>query len=131
MIPKFRLVMRLTACVVALFVAAFSTSHGKVVDDFNDNVETGWSDFSFGVGTSTETGEQLVFHIPPAGQAVFAATTKTTETFSLADGKTIELRVDLVSGNSKDSFAILSWVPNSAQVSQLAGYSIAKSPTDI
>lgn len=130
MISKFGLPARLVASIAAVFLAIAPTK-ATIVDDFNDNVETGWSDFSFGVGTSTETGGQLVFNIPPAGQPVFAASTKTTETYTLADGKTIELRADLISGNSKDSFAILSWIPTSAQVSQLAGYSIAKSPTDI
>lgn len=130
MISKFGLAARFAASIAAVFLAVVPIK-ATVVDDFNDNVETGWSDFSFGVGSSTETGGQLVFNIPPAGQPVFAATTKTTDTYTLADGKTIELRVDLVTGNSKDSFAILSWTPNSAQVSALAGYSIAKSPTDI
>jgi hypothetical protein len=130
MISKFGQCVRIAASIAAVFLA-MAPVKATVVDDFNDNVETGWSDFSFGVGSSTETGGQLVFNIPPAGQAVFAATTKTTDTYTLADGKTIELRADLVSGNSKDSFAILSWIPTSAQVSQLAGYSIAKSSTDI
>jgi hypothetical protein len=111
--------------------ACLLTPQASIVDDFNDNVKTGWRDFSFGIGGSTEVGGQLKFSIPAAGQPVFAASTKTTDTYTLADGKTIEFRVDLVSGNSKDSFAILSWTPKSQSVSSLAGYSIAKSPTDI
>lgn len=130
MIPIPYFVKRVAALTAAALLAA-QQAQATVVDDFNDNVKTGWSDFSFGVGTSTEVGGQLKFAIPAAGQPIFAATTKTTDTYTLADGKTIELRADLVSGNSKDSFAILSWIPTSAQVSSLAGYSIAKSPTDI
>src|SRR5437588_302385 len=94
------------ACALALLPNA----KAKVVDNFDDNVKTDWSDFSFGLGTSTETGGQLKFAIPAAGQAIFAATTKTTDTYTVQDGRTIEFRVDLVSGNSKDSFAILSWI---------------------
>jgi hypothetical protein len=130
MIPISRWAARVAVTLTALSMA-IGPAQATVVDDFNDNVKTGWSDFSFGVGSSAEVGGQLKFAIPAAGQAIFAATTKTTDTYTLADGKTLEFRVDLVSGNSKDSFAILSWIPNSSQVSQLAGYSIAKSPTDI
>src|SRR5687767_8600035 len=99
MISKFRLPARLVASIAAIFLTV-APAKATVVDDFNDNVETGWSDFSFGVGTSTETGGQLVFNIPPAGQPVFAASTKTTETYTLADGKTIELRADLKIGRA-------------------------------
>jgi hypothetical protein len=107
------------------------TAQGRVVDDFNDNTKTDWKDFSFGVGTSTEVNGQLKFEIPAAGQPLFAASTKTSETYTLQDGRTIELRVDMISGNGKDSFGILSWTPTAQSVSALAGYSIAKSSTDI
>jgi hypothetical protein len=102
-----------------------------VLDNFNDNTKTDWKDDGFGVGQSTEVNGQLKFEIPAAGQPLFFASSKTSQTFTLQDKRTIEFRVDLISGNSKDSFAILSWIPNSSKVTDLAGYSIAKSPTDI
>ncbi|HEY6227998.1 MAG TPA: hypothetical protein VI282_12815, partial [Verrucomicrobiae bacterium] len=130
MISKLRSAASVAALIASVFFATPATK-ATVVDDFNDNVKTAWTDFSFGVGSSTEVGGQFKFAIPAAGQPIFAASTKTSDTYTLADGKTIELRVDLVSGNSKDSFAILSWIPTSQSVSSLSGYSIAKSPTDI
>ena len=131
MISNCRLVSRFAALIATILLPAFANA--TVLDDFNDNVKTGWTDFSFGpgLGTSTEANGQLTFDLPAAGQPIFAATTKTTQTYTLADGKTIEFRVDLVTANSKDSFAILSWIPKSQNVSSLSGYSIVKSPTDI
>ena len=113
-------------------LAFVGVSNARVVDDFNDNNKTGWQDFKFnGLGDITEQNGQLVFHLPPVGQPIFAASTKTSEIYTVADNKSLEFRVDVVSGNSKDSFAILSWIPSSQDVSELAGYSIAKSPTDV
>jgi hypothetical protein len=131
MISKRRLVSRFAALIAIILLPAFANA--TVLDDFNDNVKTGWTDFNFGpgLGTSSEANGQLTFDLPAAGQPIFAATTKTTQTYTLADGKTIEFRVDLVSGNSKDSFAILSWIPTSQNISTLSGYSIVKSSTDI
>lgn len=119
---------------LGLVISAFAPAsrlHGRVIDDFNDNIKTGWKDDGFGVGQSTEVNGQLKFEIPAAGQPLFFASSKTTETFTLQDGRTLEFRVDLISGNSKDSFAILSWIPDSVPVTSLAGYSLAKSTTDI
>ena len=72
----------------------------RVVDNFDDNTKTGWSDFTFtpGFGIPAETGGQFIFTQPPAGQAIFSASTKTSETFALQEGRTVEFRVDLVSG---------------------------------
>src|SRR5437016_5654617 len=105
----------------------------RVVDNFDDNTKTGWSDFTFtpGFGIPAETGGQFIFTQPPAGQAIFSASTKTSETFALQDGRTVEFRVDLVSGGGKDSFAILAFIPTSSSVSSLAGYGFTKSTTDI
>lgn len=102
-----------------------------IVDDFNTNTKTDWKDFTFGVGQSKVENGQFKFDVPPAGQPLFMASTKTSRTFEVADGQRLEFSVDLVTGNGKDSFAILSWIPTSQSVSQLAGYSIAKSTTDI
>ncbi|PYL01732.1 MAG: hypothetical protein DME19_00665 [Verrucomicrobia bacterium] len=104
-----------------------------MLDNFDDNTKTGWTDFTFipGFGIPVETGGQFIFAQPPAGQAIFSASTKTSETFTLQDGRTIEFRVDLVSGGGKDSFAVLAFIPTSSSASTLAGYGFAKSTTDI
>jgi len=130
MISKLHAASRVAA-LIASVLFAMPSAKATLVDDFNDNVKTGWSDFKFNnIGTIDEVNGQLKFVIPPI-TAIFEASTRTPETYTLADGKTIELRADLVTGNSKDSFAILSWIPASASVSSLSGYSIAKSQTDI
>jgi hypothetical protein len=104
-----------------------------VVDDFNDNTKTDWKDFTFvtGLGLPTETGGQFKFVQPPAGQALFSASTKTSRTFDLVDGERLELRVDLISGNGKDAFAVMGLIPTTTGADTLAGYGLAKSTTDI
>jgi hypothetical protein len=107
----------------------------RVLDNFDDNTKTAWQDFSFPVGVDyasiTESNGQLKFSLAPVGQSIFAASTKTSETFDLKEGRTIEFRVDLVSGNGADSFAVLSFIPTSSSASSLAGYGFAKSSNDI
>ena len=118
---------------VIAWLSSDSRALARVVDNFDDNTKTGWSDFTFtpGFGIPAETGGQFIFTQPPAGQAIFSASTKTSETFALQDGRTIEFRVDLVSGGGKDSFAILAFIPTSSSASTLGGYGFAKSTTDI
>src|SRR5437667_10719876 len=106
----------------------------RVLDDFNDNLKTAWQDFSFPVGPYANIDEkngQFKFTLQPVGQPIFSASTKTSETFTLQEGRTVEFRVDLVTGNGADSFAILAFIPTSSSVSSLAGYGFAKSTTDI
>ena len=107
----------------------------RILDDFNDNNKTGWTDFTFvpGFGLPVETSGQMQFDLPPAGQDIFTATQKTSEVFDLREGRTIEFRVDLVSGSGEDAFAVLAFIPNTGGNSPatLAGYGIAKDPTDV
>src|SRR5436189_5378227 len=105
-----------------------------VLDDFNDNLKTAWQDFSFPVGPYANIAEQngqSKFTLQPVGQPIFSASTKTSQTFTLQEGRTVEFSVDLVSGNGPDSFAILAFIPTSSSVSSLAGYGFTKSTTDI
>jgi hypothetical protein len=111
----------------------------RVLDDFNDNQKTGWTDFTFvpGVGLPLEQNGQFSFALPGAvlqqvKSGLFSASTKSTETFTLKEGRTVEFRVDVVQGGGKDSFAVLSFIPaSSGGPSKLQGYSIAKSTTDV
>src|SRR5436189_5568974 len=105
-----------------------------VLDDFNDNLKTAWQDFSFPVGPYANIAEQngqFKFTLQPVNQSIFSASTKTSETFTLQEGRTVEFRVDLVTGNGADSFAVLAFIPAGTDISQLAGYGLSKSPTDI
>ena len=72
-----------------------------------------------------------MFTMPPAGQSIFSASTKSSESFTLKDGRTVEFRVDLVKGNGKDAFAVLAFIPTANSPGTLAGYGFAKSTTDI
>ena len=57
--------------------------HAAVLDDFNDNAKTDWTDFSFvdGFGLPTESGGQFKFELPPAGQDIFTGAQKTSQLF--------------------------------------------------
>lgn len=124
-----------SAAKLAVVAVCLSTlpAPARVLDDFNDNLKTGWTDFTFtpGFGLPVETGGQFQFQLPPAGRAIFTASQKTSETFELKDGRTIEFRVDVVAAGGKDSFAILGFLPTANSAGTLAGYGLAKSTTDI
>jgi len=110
-------------------------SQAAVLDDFNDNDKTDWTDFTFvdGFGLPTESGGQFKFELPPAGQDIFTASQKTSELFELKDGRTIEFTVDMVESAGEDSFAVLAFIPNTGgnNPGTLAGYGLAKDPTDV
>ena len=115
-------------------VASLSLSvQAKVIDNFDDNTKTGWTDFTFvpGFGLPTEAGGQFQFAQPPSGQSIFSASQKTSERFELKEGRSIEYRVDVIKGGAKDSFAILAFIPTANSPGTLGGYGLAKSTTDI
>lgn len=117
----------------ALFLMLTPVAEGRVLDDYNDNTKTGWTDFTFvpGLGIAQEAGGELRIEQPPAGQALFSAARRTSELLELKEGRTLEMRVDLVEGGGKDSFAVLAFIPEGNDTSTLAGYGLAKSTTDI
>src|SRR2546426_1136466 len=104
-----------------------------VLDNFDDNVKTDWQDFTFqeGFGLPTETGGQFQFVLPPAGRAIFTGSRKISQEFELKNDRTIEFKVDLVTGVGKDSFAVLAFIPTANSLGTLAGYGLAKSTTDL
>jgi hypothetical protein len=118
---------------LAAWVLAPSPVSGHVLDNFDDNVKTDWQDFTFipGFGIPSEVNGQFEFVLPPAGQAIFSGTRKTSEEFELRNGRTIEFKVDLVEGFGPDSFAVLAFIPTANSLGTLAGYGMAKSTTDI
>jgi hypothetical protein len=107
----------------------------SVLDNFDDNTKTGWTDFTFvpGFGIPTESGGQFRFEQPAAGQPIFSASQKTTRAFDLKEGERVTFSVDVVQGGGKDSFAILGFIPTAGTggPGSLAGYGFAKSTTDI
>ncbi len=118
----------------ALLAALLSLStQATVLDNFNDNTKTGWTDFTFipGFGLPSETGGQFRFAQPPANQAIFSASQKTSERFELKEGRSIEFRTDVIQGGAKDSFAVLAFIPTSGSPGTLGGYGLAKSTTDV
>ncbi|HET6407859.1 MAG TPA: hypothetical protein VFG14_08250, partial [Chthoniobacteraceae bacterium] len=124
---------RLVLTLAVLTLASIPLT-ARVLDNFDDNTKTQWQDFLFPVGPYaqiTESGGQFHFNLVPVGQPIFASSTKTSETFDLKEGRTIEFRTDLVSGNGNDSFAILAFIPTSQSVQSLNGYGFAKSTSDI
>ena len=125
--------IRSGAAIAAAFVAVSLSLQAKVLDNFDDNTKTGWTDFTFvpGFGLPTEAGGQFQFTQPPAGQSIFSASQKTSERFELKEGRSIEYRVDVVKGGGKDSFAILAFIPTANSPGTLGGYGLAKSTTDI
>lgn len=114
-------------------LTSITSPQARVLDNFDDNTVTAWSKFDFntGAGQLSEANGQFTIAVPQVGQLFFAAATKTTETFTIQDGRTIEFRVDLVNANQEDAFAILSWIPTTESVGNLAGYSLAKDMTDV
>ena len=108
-----------------------SSVQARVLDDFNDNTKTGWEDFTFvpGFGIAQETGGELRFDLPPAGQAIFTSAQLKTEVFTLRDGRTVEFRVDVTKAGGEFSYPVLAFIPGSP--SELAGYSLSQSATDV
>jgi hypothetical protein len=128
-----RLPRRLLAAVLCLCSMVFTPA--TVVDNFNDNTKTGWTDFTFvpGFGLPSEADGRFKFDLPPAQQDIFTASQKTTELFELKEGRTIEFRVDLIDSSGADSFAVLAFIPNTGGNSPgtLQGYGLAKDPDDV
>jgi hypothetical protein len=122
-----------TACVLLL------TAQARVLDDFNDNTSTDWAPFVFGAGAGSmvEQNGQYKFELPGEvtiglNSALFCASTKTSELFTLKEGRTLEFRVDVIKGGGPRSYATLGFIPTSAGgPQQLKGYTLSKSPTDV
>ena len=121
---------------LALFAASvFAFQHGadaRVLDNFDDNKKSDWTDFTFvpGFGLPKEANGQFQFELTPVTQAIFTGSQKTSETFTLQEGRTIEFRVDVAQAGGKDSFAILAFIPTANPPATLSGYGLAKSTTD-
>ena len=125
--------MKAVAVVTLIFALNYSPL-AKVIDDFDDNKVTGWEKFDFGTGNGFFKEEDGQFEIgmhQPTGQPFFVAATHTGEKFTIKDGVTLEFRLDLISANQSDAFAVMGFIPSDSPVSQLSGYSLAKDDNDV
>jgi len=124
---------RLAAFAVLLLLTS-AVLNARILDDFKAAERSGWKDAN-PAGQPLPGGKQaggvFTFNLPPIGQSFFVSSTKTSETFELVEGRTLEYRVDLVSGQGADSFAVLAFIPQATGANSLAGYGIAKSETDL
>ncbi len=119
---------------LALLWVDSSTLLARVLDDFEDGVREGWSDFITGLGGSVTEGFGVLALEVPAGRArgpVFVATARSGERLILEPGQTLELRATLAGATRGDAFAVLAWVPDSRPLAHFAGYYIAKSATEV
>ncbi len=124
-----------TAALLALLMGAAAVpARARVIDDFNANQASGWEDAnpaSLPLKGGVQSDGKFTFTLPPIGQSFFVSSRKTSETFELTEGRTVEFRVDLDHGQGPDSFAILAFIPQYTGPNSLGGYGIAKSETDI
>ncbi|MCX8107739.1 MAG: hypothetical protein N3G20_02935, partial [Verrucomicrobiae bacterium] len=114
------------------------TINARVLDNFNDNTRTGWEDKLLDprLPSPSESGHQLKIQIPQAfvqasPSGLFTATVKTSEEFTISEGRTVEFCVDLVQGAGNDSYAVLAFLPNSYGPETTIGYALAKSANEI
>jgi hypothetical protein len=118
---------------ILLALLLVAPAWGRLLDDFNAAARSGWQDFTFiaGLGLPVQANGQYTFNLPPAGQSLFVASTKTTESFTLQDGRTIEFRAD-ASVNGPYAYAVVAWIPGTPDNAQsLAGYGFAMSASDL
>ncbi len=126
--------LRCLTAIAALAVLSQAPVQARILDDFKAAERSGWKDAN-PAGQPLPGGKQsggvFTFDLPTIGQSFFVSSTKTSETFELVEGRTLEYRVDLVSGRGGDSFAVLAFIPQATGANSLAGYGIAKSETDL
>jgi hypothetical protein len=125
-----------TALALALSLASLLPASATVLDDFNAAKSSGWQD-SNPTHQPLPGGQQangvFTFNLPAVGQPFFVDSTKTSPTFELKEGRTIEFRVDMVSGQGPNSYAVVAFIPGSLNPGpdSLAGYGLAKSASDV
>ncbi|MBI3852747.1 MAG: hypothetical protein HY298_21035 [Verrucomicrobia bacterium] len=123
-----------TSCFVAAFTLLCCLSlSAYVVDNFNDNSKTGWTDTLNG-GSVTEASAQFTITTATAGGDL-TFSTKTASNYTHFATNTLELRVDLIDATSPTSLAdtntlaVLAWVPGGGSV-LTNGYSVAVGRND-
>ncbi len=126
--------LRCLTAIAALVVLNQTPARARILDDFKAAERSGWKDANpagLPLPGGKQSGGVFTFGLPNLGQSFFVSSTKTSETFELVEGRTLEYRVDLVSGQGPDSFAVLAFIPQATGANSLGGYGIAKSETDL
>ncbi|MBN8247019.1 MAG: hypothetical protein J0L84_06200, partial [Verrucomicrobia bacterium] len=127
--------LRFVAASVWLLALSCSPSvRAEILDSFDAAQRAGWEDADpggAGLPGGQQGGGRFTIGLPAIGQPFFVSSRKTSQTFELVEGRTVEFRVDMVSGQGPDSFAVLGFIPQANGANSLAGYGIAKSETDI
>lgn len=119
---------------IALSAALALTGQAKVLDNFDAAQRSGWEDANpadLPLPGGQQANGRFTFTLPPMPRSFFHSSKKTSETFELKEGRSVEFRVDMVSGQGGDSFAVLGFIPQATGPNSLAGYGLAKSETDI
>ncbi len=127
----FRNSTALAGLAFALVLGLSLTVSARVIDNFNDNLKTAWTDTANG-GDVTEAGGAFTI-TSTAVAGTLTSSRKTSETFANAAGHTIELRVGVNSiapaGGGTNGHAVLGWVPTGALLS--SGYYLSVGVADI
>jgi len=116
---------------LALLFASGFPAFARVLDNFNDNTKTGWTD-SLGGGSVSESGQQFTI-TTAVGSGSLTSSKKTSEAFTNTAGYTLELRVDVGAVNpaySPNALAVLAWVPAGGALFA-NGYSLTAGANDV
>jgi hypothetical protein len=115
----------------ALLLASSLAVSARVLDNFSDNLKTGWTD-SLGGGSVSESGGQFNITTSVSSGAV-TSSKKTSEAFTILVGQTLELRVDVGTVSpaySPNVLAVLAWVPTGNALFA-NGYSLTAGANDV
>src|SRR5262245_56073292 len=77
--------------VTAMVLRSMLPAHAKLLDDFNDNLKTAWTDTPNGGSVNETFGAFTIITTGSAG--ALSSSKKTSDSFTVALGHTIELRV--------------------------------------
>jgi hypothetical protein len=110
-----------------------------ILDDFNDNKKTDWTDYpvvDLPVLLPQEQGGQFVMDVPQAAvgasdAGLFTASLKTSKEYAIEEGERLEFSVDVAQGSGNDAYAVLAFAPQGIDPKQTLGYSLAKSADEI
>src|ERR1041385_8215437 len=117
------LLCSLAACSTLLCLPA----RAYIIDNFNDNIKTGWAD-SLNGGTVTEAGK--IFTIATAtNSGSLTSSRMTASNYTILSGHTIEFRVKvstiLPAPPDTNTLSVLAFVPTSSGGVMTNGYSLA------
>src|SRR5712691_4927965 len=109
-----------TSAVRSVALAALAASlpvSARILDNFDDGIKTAWQDFTALGGSVVESGGQFTITSAVQNGPTFVGSKKTSESFTIENGRTLEFRVDLVTASlHNESIAVLIWQPLGASI---------------